>query len=111
MDATQDAARERAGEDLRLDADNVIGVPQDDTREVTIRRLSWMLVWGVALIALIVGISLTSTGSIEQWTPVGDDTYDVTMLAVWPAGLVLLGVGALGVLAAALTWAVLATKR
>ncbi|WP_258567010.1 hypothetical protein [Microbacterium sp. Se5.02b] len=70
-----------------------------------------MLAWGLPFIALIAGIALTNTGTIHQSMPAGDDMYDVVLLAVWPAGLVLLGVGALGLTAAALTTVVLTTKR
>lgn len=96
MDATQDAAE---------------AATHDETQRTTIRRLSWMLAWGLPLIALITGIALTNTGTIDQSMPAGDDMYDVVLLAVWPAGLVLLGVGALGLTAAALTSVVLTTKR
>ncbi|MFK3677092.1 hypothetical protein ACI2IP_05140 [Microbacterium sp. NPDC090218] len=96
MDATEDAAATAS---------------QEEAQRTTIRRLAWTLAWGLPAIALIVGISLTNTGAIEQWTPAGDDSYDVTMLAVWPAGLVLLAVGALGLIASALTTVVLTTKR
>ena len=106
MDAKQGSADERAAE-----SDRTIATAQDDTQRTTVRRLSWMLAWGLPLVALIVSIALTNTGAIEQWTPAGDEMYDVIMLAVWPAGLVLLAVGALGLTAAALTAAVLTTRR
>lgn len=77
----------------------------------TVRRLSWTLAWSVPVIALIVGIALTVTGAVEQWEPLGEGAYDVTLFAVWPAGLVLLAVGALGITAAAITSAVVTAER
>lgn len=106
MDAKQGSAEERSVESTQTPLTS-----QEDTQRTTVRRLSWMLAWGLPLVALIVGIALTNTGAIEQWTPAGDEMYDVIMLAVWPAGLVLLAVGALGLTAAALTAAVLTTRR
>jgi hypothetical protein len=106
MDATQGATDDRAAE-----SDRTATAAQEETQRTTVRRLSWMLAWGLPLVALIVGIALTNTGTIEQWTPAGDEMYDVIVLAVWPAGLVLLAVGALGLTAAALTAAVLTTRR
>lgn len=75
------------------------------------RRSLWMLTWALPLAALIVGIALTVNGTADVSTPVGDDMYDITLVAVWPAGLVLLGVGALGLIAAALVSAVFVTKE
>ncbi|MEV4669490.1 hypothetical protein [Microbacterium sp. LWO12-1.2] len=109
MDATQDAAQERA-EDARFDA----VVEEAELRErqrMLARRFSWGIAWVVPLVALIVGIWLTSAGTIEQLNDLGDDTFEATYLVVWPAGLVLLGVGVLGVVAAAIATAVLTTDR
>lgn len=106
MDATHDVVPERTDQP-QLDEDR----EWDDRRQLLVRRTSWALAWGIPLVALIVGIALASTGSIENWTPLGDDTYDVTLIAVWPAGLALLSVGTLGLTAAALVTAVLATNR
>lgn len=111
MDATQDAGRVQTAQDSRFDD---VVVDAEELRQLqrrTARRLSWALAWGVPVIALIVGIWLTAVGSIEQFTPAGDGVFDVTWLAVWPAGLVLLGVGALGLVATALATAVLTTER
>lgn len=80
-------------------------------RRTMIRRVSWSIAWVVPVIALITGVSLTGAGTVEQWTPLGDSQYDVTYLAVWPAGLALLAVGLLGVTAAAIAAAVMTTKR
>ena len=92
--------------------DGALGRAAEQERQRTfIRRLSWALAWGVSVVALIVGISLTATGSVEQLTPLGDDTYDVAFLTVWPVGLVLIAVGALGLVASAITTAVLTTNR
>lgn len=76
-----------------------------------IRRLTWTLAWVIPLLALIIGIPLTANGTSEIWTPVGGDSYDVTTLAIWPAGLVLLGVGLLGLTATAIATALVTTKR
>ncbi|MCS3442832.1 hypothetical protein [Microbacterium phyllosphaerae] len=110
MDGTQDAPRERITEQVRDEAESASSTPPPMSRK-TVRRLSWALAWGLPVIALIVGIALTATGAVEQWEPMGDDTYEVTMLAIWPAGLVLLAVGALGVTAAAITSAVVTAER
>ncbi|WP_226533599.1 hypothetical protein [Microbacterium paraoxydans] len=86
-------------------------VSAEEAQRTVIRRWSWTVAVGLPLIASIIGIALTSTGTVEQWNSLGDDTYDVVMFAVWPAGLVLLSVGLLGLIATALTAAVLTTKR
>lgn len=83
--------------------------PPQDHRPLII-RLSWFIAWGVPVVAFIVGAVLTGMGSVEQWTPLGGDQYDITYLAVWPVGLVLLAVGLLGVIAAAIATAVTTTK-
>lgn len=75
-----------------------------------ILQLSWSLAWGVPVVAFIVGVILAGMGAVEQWTPLGDDQFDVTYVAVWPAGLVLLAVGLLGVTAAAIATAVITTR-
>lgn len=80
-------------------------------RQMIIRRTSWSIAWIVPVIVLITGVCLTVAGTIEQWTPIGEGQFDVTYLAVWPAGLVLLAVGLLGVTAAAIAAAVMTTKR
>lgn len=108
MDSTPDASRERTTEQGRTDATDT---PPPLLSRTGIRRLSWTLAWGIPLIALVVGIALTVAGSTEQWEPMGDDTYEVTMLALWPAGLVLLAVGALGVTAVAIATALITTQR
>ena len=63
------------------------------------------------MLSLIVGIWLTAVGTVEQLTPAGEGMFDVTWLAVWPAGLVLLAVGILGVVAAAITALVFTRDR
>ncbi|GAA1232872.1 hypothetical protein JOF42_000758 [Microbacterium phyllosphaerae] len=110
MDGTQDAPRERITEQVRDEAESASSTPPPMSRK-TVRRLSWALAWGLPVIALIVGIALTATGAVEQWEPLGEGAYDVTLLAVWPAGLVLLAVGALGLAAAAIATAVVMTER
>ena len=110
MDATQDAAQTQS-ENARFGAVIVEEAELREKQRVMTRKFSWGVAWAVPLVSLIVGIWLTSVGTIEQLNPLGDGTFDVTWIAVWPAGLVLLGVGALGVVAAALAAAVLATDR
>ncbi|WP_372968896.1 hypothetical protein [Microbacterium sp.] len=109
MDGTQDAARDGATEQVRTDS-AVEPMPPFMSR-TAVRRLSWAIAWVMPVIALAVGIALTASGTSEVWTPVGDDTYDVTLLAVWPVGLVLLAVGALGLIAAAIATAVMTSDR
>lgn len=110
MDATQDAAQERSS-DARFDDVIVEEAELRERQRRTARRLSWGIAWVVPVVALIVGIWLTGAGTIEQLNDLGDDTFDVTLIVVWPAGLVLLGVGALGVVAAAIATAALTTDR
>jgi hypothetical protein len=80
-------------------------------RRTMIRRTSWSIAWVVPVIALITGVSLTVAGTVEQMAPLGEGQFEVTYLAVWPAGLVLLAVGLVGVTAAAIAAAVVTTKR
>lgn len=79
--------------------------------QVLSRRALWSIAALVPVVAVIAGIVLTSIGTAEQWTPIGDGQFDVTFLAVWPAGLVLLGVGLLGVIATAIAAAVVSSRR
>ena len=81
-----------------------------ERRRLVANRLGWIVAWGVSVVALIVGISLTGVGTVEHIVEYSD-SYDVFTREVWPAGLVLLGVGALGVIATALATAVLSQKR
>ena len=83
--------------------------PAQDHRAL-ILRLSWSIAWGIPVVAFIVGAVLAGMGTVEQWTPLGDGQFDITYLAVWPAGLVLLAVGLLGVIAAAIATAAITTK-
>ncbi|WEK61711.1 MAG: hypothetical protein P0Y60_02800 [Candidatus Microbacterium colombiense] len=108
MDTTADVSRE-----------NIDTTAQDDIEEAAFRerqrelarKVSWGIAWVVPVVALIVGIWLTAVGTVEQYSPAGDGVYDVTWLAVWPAGLVLLGVGILGLTAVSLATALISTKR
>ncbi|WP_149084168.1 MULTISPECIES: hypothetical protein [Microbacterium] len=79
-------------------------------RRVAVNRFGWIVAWGVSVVALILGISLTGVGTAEHIVEYSDG-YDVFRREVWPAGLVLLGVGALGVIATALATAVLTQRR
>ena len=107
MDGTQDAARERTAQ-ARTDVHGDEPAPPPLSRR-TVRRLSWTLAWCIPLIALIVGIALTVTGSIEQLEPMGEGSYEVTLLAVWPAGVAFLASGVLGLTAAAIATALVTT--
>ena len=98
MDGTPDAASERTAQ-ARTETRDEPAPPPLSRR--TVRRLSWTLAWSIPLIALIVGIALTVTGSIEQLEPMGEGSYEVTLLAVWPAGVAFLASGVLGLTAAA----------
>lgn len=80
-------------------------------RQRFLRRLSWTIAWVLPVLALIVGIALTANGTVAQETPAGDGFVNVTFVAVWPAGLALLGSGLLGTVAVAIATAVLAEKR
>lgn len=71
--------------------------------------MSWFIAWVIPVVAFIVGVTLVSNGTVERWTPLGDGQFDVAYVVVWPAGLVLLGVGLLGVTAAAIATAVIST--
>lgn len=111
MDATTDTQQSLAGAGSKVGPRGAAGYPSDDRAQIVIRRISWFLAWAVPVVALVVGISLTSAGTAEVWTPMGGESYDVLVLAVWPAGLTLLGVGTLGLTAAAIATAAFTTKR
>lgn len=81
-----------------------------ERRRLAANRFGWIVAWGVSVVALIVGISLTGVGTVEHIVEY-DDSYDVFAREVWPAGLVLLGVGALGIIATALATTVLTQRR
>lgn len=75
-----------------------------DTR---IRRFSRIIAWAVPVVALIVGIVLTSVGDVSFWQSVGtaaDSTtsYESRSAVLWPVGLVLIGAGVLSLTATAL---------
>ncbi len=72
----------------------------DAHRQQLVRQWSWALVWLLPAVLTIVGIVLTSGGTVEVVSQY-EETY-VTLVAVWPAGLTLLGVGLLGLMAAAI---------
>ena len=113
MDGTQGVRREQMDADGQAGGGNAADsqvARADRGAQTTILRISWALTWAVPVVALVVGIVLTATGVTEVWTPLGDDTYDVTMLAVWPAGIALMAVGVLGTTAAAIATAVSAKR-
>lgn len=97
-----------------------VGLAQDDqwreaasmtegavaARRRTIRWVSWTAAWGIPLVVLIVGIVLTSVGTVQQ---VDYDTLFI--VEVWPAGLVLLAAGLLGLMSVAIANAVRASGR
>ena len=73
------------------------------------RSLAWLLVWALPVVVTIVGIVLTSQGSVMV-TDQFDENY-VFVVSVWPAGLTLLGAGLLGLMAASIVTQVHATRR
>ena len=73
------------------------------------RSLAWLLVWALPVVLTVVGIVLTSQGSVVV-TDQFDENY-VTVVSVWPAGLTLLGAGLLGLMAASIVTLVHATRR
>ncbi len=73
------------------------------------RSLAWLLVWALPVVVTIVGIVLTSQGSVMV-TDQFDENY-VFVVSVWPAGLTLLGAGLLGLMAASIVTLVHATRR
>ncbi|MEW2006709.1 hypothetical protein [Microbacterium sp. NPDC079208] len=81
-----------------------------ERRRLAVNSFGWIAAWGVSVVALIVGISLTGVGTVEHIVEY-DESYDVFTREVWPAGLVLLGVGALGIIATALATTVLTQRR
>lgn len=81
----------------------------DAHRQQLVRQWSWALVWLLPAVLTIVGIVLTSGGTVEVVSQY-EETY-VTLVAVWPAGLTLLGVGLLGLMAAAILNVVRVMRR
>lgn len=78
----------------------------DAGRRRTIRQVSWTVAWLIPLVALFVGIVLTNIRTV-QWVE-----YNTAFFAdVWPAGLVLLGAGLLGLMAVATVNAVRMSAR
>lgn len=76
-------------------------------RDVGIR----VLVWAPSVIEVASGLLLSVQGHVDTWVLSAPDTYVGTSVAVWPAGLILLGAGALGCVAAGLFEAVALRPR
>ncbi|WP_217180716.1 hypothetical protein [Streptomyces sp. AC495_CC817] len=70
------------------------------------RLLAWAAAWVVPLLSTVVGIVLTTTPTLSTWGTDGTTSFLESTLDVWPAGLVLLGAGVLGLSAVALASAV-----
>ncbi len=72
----------------------------------SVRLTIWVLAWVFPLAIFVTGITLTAVGDITVWHLIasakGVDTEESRILAVWPAGLVLLGAGSLGIMATTL---------
>lgn len=110
MDDIQEPRGTRVADEQGEESAAKPGEP-DPHRDRMIRQLSWTLVWAIPLLALFVGIVLTSIGTTEVWHDYGDGAVDVTLVALWPVGLVLLGAGLLGVMAASIANAVRVSGR
>lgn len=69
---------------------------------MTSRALAWGAAWAVPLVSTIVGIVLVADPTVSLWSSDGSTQFLASTLDVWPAGLVLLGAGTLGLTAVAL---------
>ncbi len=110
METTSEVTPETDDDARSGTAPEVEEAERAERRRLAANRFGWIVAWGVSVVALIVGISLTGVGTAEHIVEYSD-SYDVFRREVWPAGLVLLGVGALGVIATALATTVLTQKR
>ncbi|MCK2033472.1 hypothetical protein [Microbacterium sp. KSW4-4] len=110
METTSEVTHETDGDALSGTAPETDELERAERRRLAVNSFGWIAAWGVSVVALIVGISLTGVGTVKHIVEYSD-SYDVFTREVWPAGLVLLGVGALGIIATALATAVLPQKR
>ncbi|WP_217176996.1 hypothetical protein [Streptomyces sp. AC495_CC817] len=69
-------------------------------------RITWTVAWLVPIVSLIVGVVLTGINSVTVWSEFDGDSAIGSEVAVWPAGLLLLGVGLIGLTASALVAAI-----
>lgn len=76
---------------------------------MTSRALAWGAAWAMPLVSTIVGIVLVSDPTVSSWSSDGSTQFLESTLDVWPAGLVLLGSGTLGLTAVALAAALRTT--
>ncbi|MGK9221151.1 MULTISPECIES: hypothetical protein [unclassified Microbacterium] len=97
-------------EQHRLDLDAASAEQIDDPWSAR-RRLAWGLAWSIPVVALVVGIVLTSSGTLEFTRTYDGYTYEAEHHTVWPAGLALLATGVLGLTAAAIATALMLTPR
>lgn len=104
MDATHEVVVQ--GADGRLGGDASAA-----TRAQTVRMVSWVLAWGLPVVSLIIGIVLTSVGSVEVWEDYSDGMATAYQVAVWPAGITLMAAGLAGLMAVAIINAVRASAR
>lgn len=70
-----------------------------------------VLVWGPSVIEVACGLLVSALGHVDTWEMSAPNTYAGASIAVWPAGLVLLGAGALGCIVAGLFEAVILARR
>lgn len=70
-----------------------------------------LLVWGPSVIEVVCGLLVSALGHVDGWVMSASDTYASTEVAVWPAGLVLLGAGAVGCVVAGLFEAANVARR
>lgn len=70
-----------------------------------------LLVWAPSVTSVGVGVVLLKVGEYAEWVEVVPDTYAGSSVSVCPAGLVLLGVGALGCIAAGIVEATRVERR
>lgn len=107
MDSDAPARDQQHRPDLEDASTAHMSEPVDPWRAA--RRAAWWLAWGIPVVALVVGIVLTSNGTLEFTTTYDGYSYEANYVTVWPVGLVLLGTGILGLLAAALATAITLT--
>lgn len=70
-----------------------------------------ILVWGPSVLEVVGGLLVSALGHVEAWVMSASDVYASTSVAVWPAGLVLLGAGAVGCVVAGLFEAAYMARR
>ncbi|WP_152926136.1 hypothetical protein [Microbacterium sp. GCS4] len=69
---------------------------------MSVRLLAWGMAWTVPIVSTIAGIVLMANPTVSFWNADGTSQFLQATLDVWPAGLVLLGAGTLGLTGVAL---------